>query len=37
MLWLKVLLIVDADVEKVGEGCMLFVATQQLMLEVRPW
>lgn len=37
MLWLKVLLVVDVDVERVEEGCMLFVATRQLMLEVRPW
>ena len=37
MLWLKVLLVVDVDIERVEEGCMLFVATRQLMLEVRPW
>ena len=36
MLWLKVLLVVDVDVERAGEGCMLFVAAQQLMLETRP-
>ena len=36
MLWLEVLLVVDVDVERVGEGWMLFVAAQQLMLETRP-
>ena len=37
MLWLKVLWVVDVDVERVEEGCMLFVATRQLMPEVRSW